>query len=89
MDQDEALRVAVALLRESRRGNEPELAVDVDRVRVKDGLLIVPYNSATYLASRSVRDRLLDCWPILVDLTTGQARFGRLHERSLWRDDGA
>jgi hypothetical protein len=52
-------------------------------VRIKDGLLIVPYNSTTYLASRKLRDQLLDCWPILVDLTTGQARFGQLHERHL------
>ncbi|MFC1407903.1 hypothetical protein ACEZCY_01255 [Streptacidiphilus sp. N1-12] len=89
MNQEEALRVAVALLRESRRGNEPELAVDASRVRIKHGLLIAPYNSVRYLASRNVQDRLLDCWPILVDLTTGQARFGRLHERHLWRDDGA
>ncbi|WP_037609023.1 hypothetical protein [Streptacidiphilus rugosus] len=89
MNQDEALRTAVALLHQSRRDDEPELAVDADRAHIQDGLLIVPYNSTTYLASRNVRDQLLDCWPILVDLTTGQARFGRLHERHLWRGNRA
>ena len=85
MNQDEALRVAVALLHESQHDGDPGLAVDVGGVEVKDGLLIVPFNSRRYLNSREASDMLLDCWPILVDLSTGKARFGQLHERHLWR----
>ncbi|MEU2874965.1 YrhB domain-containing protein [Streptomyces sp. NPDC007070] len=85
MEQDEALQLAVAFLAASQRDNEPPLAIDTERVRENNGLLIVPYNSVQYLASRDVREQLLDCWPILVDLECGDVRFGTLEERHLWR----
>ncbi|WP_407837258.1 YrhB domain-containing protein [Streptomyces sp. DSM 116496] len=85
MQQDEALQLAVAFLARSQRDDEPPLAVDPERVRESGRLLIVPYNSVQYLASRNDRHMLLDCWPILVDLDRGDVRFGTLDERHLWR----
>ncbi|MEV6056552.1 YrhB domain-containing protein [Streptomyces sp. NPDC052107] len=86
VEQDEALQLAVAFLAASQRDDEPPLAIDTERVRENNGLLIVPYNSVQYLASRDVREQLLDCWPILVDLERGDVRFGTLEERHLWRN---
>lgn len=86
MEQDEALQLAVAFLAGSQGEYEPPLAIDTERVRQSNGLLIVPYNSVQYLASRDVREQLLDCWPILVDLGRGDVRFGTLDERHLWRN---
>lgn len=86
MEQDEALQLAVAFLASDQRDDEPPLAVDTERVRGSSGLLIVPYNSVRYLASRDVREQLLDCWPILVDLEREDVRFGTLEERHLWRN---
>src|SRR5437867_3861832 len=82
----EAKGVADRFLRASCSANEPELGIDWNRVRVKDGVLIAPYNSAQFLETRDARDQLLDCWPILVDMSTGQARFGELEEREFWRN---
>ncbi|MFD8554775.1 YrhB domain-containing protein [Streptomyces fradiae] len=84
MDHSEALQLAVAFLARSQRDDEPPLAIDTAGVRESNGLLIVPYNSVRYLASRDVGQQLLDCWPILVDLERGEARFGTLDERHLW-----
>ncbi|MFJ3206078.1 hypothetical protein [Streptomyces sp. NPDC086989] len=86
IEQDEALQLAVALLAHSQRENEPPLAIEAEQVCESNGLLIVPYNSVQYLASREAREQLLDCWPILVDLERGEARFGTLDERHLWRN---
>ncbi|MEU6672158.1 YrhB domain-containing protein [Streptomyces sp. NPDC046727] len=85
MEQDQALQLAVAFLVQSQRENEPPLAIDAERVRESNGLLIVPYNSVQYLTSRDPREQLLDCWPILVDLERGDVRFGTLDERHLWK----
>ncbi|MET7607554.1 YrhB domain-containing protein [Streptomyces avermitilis] len=85
MERDEALQLAKAFLASSQRADEPPLAIDVERVREKNDLLIVPYNSVQYLASRDVSQQLLDCWPILVDLVHGDVQFGTLDERHLWR----
>ncbi|MEV2198235.1 YrhB domain-containing protein [Streptomyces phaeochromogenes] len=84
MEQEEALQLAVVFLARSQRDDEPTLAIDAERVRESNGLLIVPYNSAQYLASRDPRQQLLDCWPILVDLDRGDIRSGTLDERHLW-----
>lgn len=89
MEKDEALQLAVAFLADSQRDDEPPLAIDAERVRVSNGLLIVPYNSVPYLASREPREQLLDCWPVLVDLARGEVRFGTLDERHLWRNPSA
>ncbi|MFF8447015.1 YrhB domain-containing protein [Streptomyces leeuwenhoekii] len=86
MEWDEALQVAVEFLTRSQRDTEPSLAIDAGRVRESNGLLIVPYNSVQYLASRDAREQLLDCWPILVDLERGDVRFGTLEERHLWKN---
>ncbi|MFF8848192.1 transposase family protein, partial [Streptomyces sp. NPDC015127] len=32
-----------------------------------------------------MREQLLDCWPIHVDLERGDVRFGTLDERHLWK----
>ncbi|MFB6979062.1 YrhB domain-containing protein [Streptomyces scopuliridis] len=86
MEQEEALQLAVAFLARSQRDDEPPLAIDAERVHESNGLLIAPYNSAQYLASRDPRQQLLDCWPILVDLDRGDVRFGTLDEQHLWRN---
>ncbi|MCX5311366.1 YrhB domain-containing protein [Streptomyces sp. NBC_00154] len=85
MEPAEALRLAASFLERSQRDDEPPLAIDAERVRESNGLLIAPYNSVQYLASRDPRQQLLDCWPILVDLDSGNVRFGTLDERHLWR----
>ncbi|MFD8309052.1 YrhB domain-containing protein [Streptomyces sp. NPDC059690] len=89
MEQDEALQLAVEFLAHSQRDDEPPLAIDTERVRESNGLLSAPYNSVQYLVSRDARQQLLDCWPILVDLERGDARFGTLEERHLWRKPSA
>jgi hypothetical protein len=86
VEQDEALKFAVAFLAHCQRDDEPRLAIDAERVRESNGLLIVPYNSLQYLTSRDWRQQLLDCWPILVDLESGGVRFGTLAERHPWEN---
>lgn len=85
ISESEAVRAAEEFLRQSQGKYEPDLAVDYQAVRSVDGLLIAPYNSVEYLQGRRDEDMLLDCWPILVDLSTGSVRFGELHERRLWK----
>ncbi|MGW4493558.1 YrhB domain-containing protein [Streptomyces sp. NPDC004376] len=89
MEREEALQLAVAFLARSQRDDEPPLAIDAEQVRESNGLLVVPYNSVQYLASRDPWQQLLDCWPILVDLDRGDVRFGTLDERHLWRNPTA
>jgi hypothetical protein len=86
LSEPEARSIAEAFLLESRQPTEPELAIDWERVRMKDGILIAPYNSAEFLTSGRSDHRLLDCWPILVDLSSGDVRFGTLEERSFWKN---
>jgi hypothetical protein len=81
----EGRSAAEEFLRASRKPSEPELAIDWNRVRVKEGILIAPYNSSEFLTSRNLEHQLLDCWPILVDLSSGQVRFGKLEERAFWK----
>lgn len=78
----------MAFLADSQRDDEPPLAIDTERVRENNGLLIAPYNPVQYPASRDVREQLLDWWPILVDLERGDVWFGSLGERHLWRNPG-
>ncbi|MEV5784571.1 hypothetical protein AB0L42_26710 [Streptomyces sp. NPDC052287] len=85
ISEEEAREITDRLLQGSRTGGEPELAIDWGRVRLKEGYLIAPYNSVRFLKTRNVREQLLDCWPILVNMDTGQARFGTLGEREFWR----
>jgi hypothetical protein len=40
MDQEEALQLAVAFLARSQRDDEPPLAIDAERVRESNGLII-------------------------------------------------
>lgn len=81
----EAKDIAREYLRASQKVDEPEMEIDWDRVRIKEGILIAPYNSTRFLQTRDPWDQLLDCWPILVDMSTGKARFGKLGERDFWR----
>lgn len=85
LSEEEGRSIAEQFLQESRKPGEPELEIDWDRVRVKEGILIAPYNSARFLASKNYEHQLLDCWPILVDLSSGRARFGELEERAFWK----
>ncbi|MEU3819333.1 YrhB domain-containing protein [Streptomyces sp. NPDC030392] len=85
MELSEAVEVAEEFLRRSVAPGEPPMAIDRSRVRAKQGILIAPYNSVRFLETRDPFDQLLGCWPILVDLATGVARFGRLEERDFWR----
>jgi hypothetical protein len=85
LSEAEGRLVADRFLQASRKPSEPELAVDWELVRVKEGILIAPYNSTQFLASRNCKHQLLDCWPILVDLSSGSTRFGNLDERSFWK----
>ncbi|MEU3709196.1 YrhB domain-containing protein [Streptomyces catenulae] len=82
----EALKAAEQLLARETGPYDPVLVIDGERVREKDGTLIVPFNGEEYLKTRNPRDMLLDCWPILVDLTTGRARMGTIGERDFWRE---
>ncbi|QTD95721.1 YrhB domain-containing protein [Streptomyces cyanogenus] len=86
ISEKEAREIANSFLQASRDVAEPELAIDWGRVRVKEGYLIAPYNSVQFLETRDSSIQLLDCWPILVDMSTGQARFGLLEEREFWRN---
>ncbi|MFF7127262.1 YrhB domain-containing protein [Streptomyces sp. NPDC008240] len=88
LERAEALQIAASFLARSQRDSEPPLAIDAARVRENNGLLIAPYNSVQFLTSRDVRQQLLDCWPILVDLASGDVRFGTLEERHLWKKPG-
>ncbi|MEV1077129.1 hypothetical protein AB0I98_02555 [Streptomyces sp. NPDC050211] len=42
MEQDEALQLAMTFLARSQRDDEPPLAIDAERVRESNRLLIVP-----------------------------------------------
>ncbi|MFI2379984.1 hypothetical protein ACH5AO_33775 [Streptomyces sp. NPDC018964] len=86
ISEEDGRVIAEGFLQESRRPAEPELAIDWNMVRVKEGILIAPYNSAEYLVSGDPEHRLLDCWPILVDLSSGEVRFGDLEERAFWKN---
>ncbi|MFG2359963.1 YrhB domain-containing protein [Streptomyces sp. NPDC048521] len=88
ISEEAAKSIAEQYLRESQGAYDPPLGIDWDDVEVKEGILIAPYNSIEYLQTRDVRDQLLDCWPILVDMTTGNVRFGKLEERDFWRSSG-
>ncbi|MYT10833.1 MULTISPECIES: hypothetical protein [Streptomyces] len=83
ISEEQARLIAEEFLQESKRPTEPELAINWNRARVKEGILIAPYNSAEFLSTGE--NQLLDCWPILVDLASGQARFGELEERPFWK----
>ncbi|WP_327694830.1 hypothetical protein [Streptomyces sp. NBC_00459] len=83
ISEEQGRLVAEEFLQASRKFSEPELAIDWNRVRVREGILIAPYNSSQFLTTGE--HQLLDCWPILVDLSSGQARFGRLEERAFWK----
>ncbi|MFD3418823.1 YrhB domain-containing protein [Streptomyces decoyicus] len=86
LSQSEALKAAEELLVRETGPYDPVLKIDYDRVREKNGLLIAPFNSEQYLKTRNPRHMLLDCWPILVDLSTGQARMGEIAEMQLWSE---
>ncbi|WP_339153839.1 YrhB domain-containing protein [Streptomyces sp. F41] len=83
--ESRARKIAEEFLAASRKAGEPEIAIDWERGRVKSGVLVAPYNSVRFLQTRAPGDQLLDCWPILVDMSTGRARFGLLEERDFWR----
>jgi hypothetical protein len=83
--ESEAKSLASKYLQESQKPDEPDLGIDWGRVRIKEGILIAPYNSTRFLETRNPYDQLLDCWPILVNLRTGEVRFGEIEERDFWR----
>lgn len=85
LDREQALNAAINFLTESRWSGEPELQVDLSGVRERHGFLVVPYNSTAYIQNRDEMERLLDCWPIIVDMSTGECRFSELEERMHWR----
>ncbi|MGW5680169.1 YrhB domain-containing protein [Streptomyces sp. NPDC003860] len=85
LSEAEGRLVAENFLRASEKVEEPDLDIDWTGVQVKRGVLIAPYNSSRYLKTRDVDYELLDCWPILVDLSSGKARFGSLEERAFWK----
>ncbi|MEW1675639.1 YrhB domain-containing protein [Streptomyces noursei] len=84
LSRSAALKAAEELLTQETSPYDPPLKLDTELVMEKDGILVVPYNSEQYLETRDARHMLLDCWPILVDLTTGEARLGTIDERALW-----
>ncbi|WP_078532387.1 hypothetical protein [Streptomyces hokutonensis] len=84
ISEEQGRLVAEEFLQASRRPSEPELAIDWNQVRIKEQVLIAPYNSSQFLATGE--NQLLDCWPILVDLVSGKARFGELEERGFWKE---
>ncbi|WP_369355632.1 YrhB domain-containing protein [Streptomyces sp. cg2] len=80
------MKAAEELLTQETSPYDPPLKLDTELVMEKDGILVVPYNSERYLETRDPRHMLLDCWPILVDLATGDKRHG--HGRRLRHDTG-
>lgn len=86
ISEDAAKGIAKRYLQGSQSDKEPPLEIDWNKVRVRDGVLIAPYNSAHFLQTRDPMEMLLDCWPILVDMSTGEVRFGTLEERDFWRN---
>ncbi|MEV7511786.1 YrhB domain-containing protein [Streptomyces sp. NPDC091201] len=85
ISESDAKKVAEEFLRESRRVGEPELAIKWESVVMKNGVLVAPYNSALFFETGDYRDQLLDCWPILVDMSNGSVRFALLEDRgSCW-----
>lgn len=86
LSENEARDVALNHRKASRKPTEPELSIDWARVRVKEGILIAPYNATRFLQTRDPVDQLLDCWPILVNMSTGEVRFGKLAECEFWRN---
>ncbi|MFI1031220.1 YrhB domain-containing protein [Streptomyces sp. NPDC020951] len=85
ISENDAKEIASEYLRASRTPDEPELGIEWDQARVKEGVFIAPYNSTRFLQTQDPHDQLLDCWPILVDMSTGEPRFGELGERDFWR----
>ncbi|MCQ9178171.1 hypothetical protein KMT30_03775 [Streptomyces sp. IBSBF 2953] len=83
ISEEQGRLIAEEYLQASRKPREPELAIDWRNARVKEGILIAPYNSSEFLTTGE--NQLLDCWPILVNLSSGQVRFGELEERGFWK----
>ncbi|MFF7230746.1 immunity protein 35 of polymorphic toxin system [Streptomyces sp. 2333.5] len=86
LDHAAALKIAEELLEQETGPYDPELSIDYERVREKDGIFIAPFNSVEYLETRDPLDMVPDCWPILVDLKSGKARLGTLDDRPFWRE---
>lgn len=84
ISEDEAKKIAQNFLLENQSRGESELMIGWDLVRVKDGILIAPYNSARYWETLDIDDQMIGCWPILVELATGHVRFSELKEMDFW-----
>lgn len=86
LDRAAALRVAEQLLESERDPYDPEMEIDYENAEVRGDLLIAPFNSPEYLESRDPQDMLLDCWPVLVNLKSGEARLATIDDRELWSE---
>ncbi|WP_419998340.1 hypothetical protein [Streptomyces boninensis] len=74
LSRPEALEIAEQSFRSELRPDDPELVIDEQWIEERHGYLVVPYNSPEFISSRDDMDRVLDCWPILVNLSTGEVR---------------
>ncbi|MFH8405598.1 YrhB domain-containing protein [Streptomyces sp. NPDC018019] len=86
ISREEAVKVARQLIESNMGPYDPPLRIDYERVRERRGLLVVPYNSIEYLETRDLDKQLVGLWPIIVDLSTGQARQGSVDDRPLFKD---
>ncbi|MFD6227895.1 hypothetical protein ACFWFZ_13585 [Streptomyces sp. NPDC060232] len=84
LSEGQARALAEEFLLASRVAGEPEFAILWDLARVKDGVLVAPYNSVRFMETRDYSDQLLDCWPILVDMSSSLVRFARIDEPEFW-----
>ncbi|MEE6264922.1 YrhB domain-containing protein [Streptomyces diastatochromogenes] len=86
LSRAEALKAAAEILAGIKEPYNPTLGIDHELILEKEGFLIVPYNGEEYLETRDPMEKLVGCWPILVDLATGEARIATDKDRHLWSE---
>lgn len=77
MTVDEARVHAERLLDDVVRPSVPDAVIDEAHSRESDDSWVFIYNSRAYLSTGAFRDMIVGNAPIIVDKTTGQARFDR------------
>ncbi|MFH8349773.1 YrhB domain-containing protein [Streptomyces sp. NPDC018045] len=86
MTHAEAVHIAEEQLAREAGPYDPPMAIDSSSIEEREGMLIVPFNSIEYLETGDPMKMLLDCFPTIVDLSTGEARMGTLADLSLFGD---
>lgn len=81
ISRDEAMTIAEELFEREVRPGDAGLVVDAENVEEKGSTLIVPFNYPEFLETRDAHVMALDCWPIIVDLESGNARVTSMADR--------